>query len=119
MPKSWPISWLTTQAEMDEADSIDRDKLELGLENRTRCCYRVAPTDYMTAVCGHGQHKLQDPVTKEWYARCDMPCIVYAPDPALNYHSDCQQRRSYNEALSDARAAGSLREIQEQEQNDN
>ena len=51
-----PISWLTTPAELDEADSVDLEKLLDGNETRTVCCLEVVPTDCVNASCGHGAH---------------------------------------------------------------
>ncbi len=104
-------SWFTTWQEMDEADSVDLEKLRDGLEARTTCCYELVPTDCMTADCGHGHHEIQDPLTGEPLCPhgSDLPCTEYAPDTALMYHRDCQNRRSYHEAVTKAREQGGPR----------
>ena len=107
-------TWLTTKQEYDNADSIDQDKLLHGLETRTSCCQQVVPTDCLNAVCGHGDHEVQEPFSDQW-TRDDLPCITYAPEPSLTYHTNCPKRRTYNQALEEATAAGSLREQHEGE----
>ena len=103
-------SWLATKQEYDNADSIDQDKLKYGLENRTSCCYEIVPFDCITATCGHDSHELKDPLTGDFYTRDDLPCTVYAAEPALTYHTNCPKRRSYSEALDQAKQQGLLRE---------
>ena len=110
-----PPTWLTTKQEYDNADSIDQDKLLHGLETRTSCCLQVVPTDCLNSVCGHGDHTVQEPFTRQWTTRDDLPCTDYAPEPALTYHTNCPRRRSYHQALEEATAAGSLREQDEGE----
>ena len=103
-------TWFATKAEYDDADSIDQEKLLDGLEARTSCCYQLVPTDCINSVCGHGDHELTDPYTKEIYTRDDIPCIQYAPEPALLYHTVCNNRRSRHEAMQHALEKGLLRE---------
>ena len=117
-------SWLTTPREYDLADSIDQEKLLNGLETRTTCCHQIAPTDCLNAVCGHGHHDDSSPddsspddsspdeldTDSEWTPRDDLPCILYAYDPALTYHHNCTERRSYHEALEQAQLEGLLRD---------
>ena len=104
---------LTTLAELDDADSIDRQKLLDGLETRTTCCFEVVPTDCLNAACSHGQHELTNPYTGEPYTRDDLPCNYYAPDPALSYHPHCANRRTYNDALQLARNQDTLEYLDE------
>ena len=99
---------LTTLDELDDADSEDREKLLDGTETRTSCCFQVVPTDCLLAACSHGRHEFRDPYTGETYRRDDMPCDSYAPEPALTFHLDCPDRRSYSQALSIARQHDTL-----------
>ena len=103
-------SWLATRQEYDNSGSIDQDKLLHGHENRTSCCYEVVPFDCITASCGHDTHKLKHPFRGDYYTRDDLPCTVYAPEPALTYHTNCPKHRSYNEALDKAQQDGLLME---------
>ena len=117
-------SSLTTPREYDQASSIDQEKLLNGLETRTTCCHQIAPTDCLNAVCGHGHHDdrgpddrgadnenpLDEDPDQEWTPRDDLTCTVYAPCPALTYHQNCTERRSYQEALEQAQLEGMLRD---------
>ena len=112
-------SSLTTPREYDQASSIDQEKLLNGLETRTTCCHQIAPTDCLNAVCGHGHHDdrgpdyenpLEEDPDEEWTPRDDLTCTVYAPCPALTYHQNCTERRSYQEALEQAQLEGMLRD---------
>ena len=99
-----------------DADSLDQAKLASGLEVRTSCCHRLVPTDCLNAVCQHGVHELRDPVTGESQTRDDIPCILYAPEPALTYHHPpCTARRTYLEALAEAEEIGTPRQDEERE----
>ena len=51
------LSPMTTPEELDQAGSVDLEKLLAGLEARTVCCLEVVPTDCMDASCGHGAHE--------------------------------------------------------------
>ena len=99
------MSLFTTPEELETADSVDREKLESGLEIRTSCCYDMVPYDCIVANCGHGDHEFADIIVwgaakvKKYYKRDDMPCIAYAPEPALTFHVNCENRRSQNEAI--------------------
>ena len=112
------ISHITTPAELDGADSVDLERLLSGLEARTSCCLQVVPYDCLTDTCGHGSHEFRTPTPagsrepesrepesqedEQWEHRDDVPCVLYAPEPALLYHTDCQERRSRSQALSEA-----------------
>ena len=102
------ISHVTTPAELDEANSVDWEPLFFGLENRTSCCLELVPHDCLTSTCGHGDHEFKVPADpggaepESWEMRDDVPCILYAPEPALMYHTDCPKRRSRSQAISEA-----------------
>ena len=59
------MSDLTTPRELMDANLDDREKLELGLESRTLCCFSVVPTDCMNGICGHGTHEPDE----QWESR--------------------------------------------------
>ena len=107
------ISHITTPAELAEAATVDWEQLFFGLENRTSCCLELVPHDCLTSTCGHGDHEFRVPADpgsagpeapegEEWERRDDVPCVLYAPEPALLYHTDCQKRRSRSQAISEA-----------------
>ena len=85
--KHYPMSDLTTPRELVNANLHDREKLEMGLESRTLCCFSVVPTDCMNGACSHGIH----------HDREDGPCTEYQPSDILS-HPDCPNVRSPNMA---------------------
>ena len=98
---------------MDEADSVDREKLLAGLDVRTSCCHRHVPTDCMDGSCGHGPHELTDPITGDIHERDDYPCILYGPDNHVMYHTECPGRRSHHQAVAEAEERGGPRHDEE------
>ena len=102
------ISHITTPAELAEAATVDWEQLFFGLENRTSCCLEAVPHDCLTSTCGHGDHEFRVPTEpggaepESWEQRDDVPCVLYAPEPALLYHQDCQKRRSRSQAIREA-----------------
>ena len=109
------MSDLTTPQELVDANLDDLEKLELGLESRTLCCFSVVPTDCMNGICGHGTHEsrespesLDDEDYEIWLednlGEDDGPCTEYQLSDILR-HPICPNVRSCNEAKQDSREA--------------
>ena len=92
------MSDLTTPRELTDANLDDLEKLELGLESRTTCCFSVVPTDCMNGVCGHGTHESQESRDE------DGPCTKYQPSDILR-HPGCLNLRSRHIAQWESRDA--------------
>ena len=104
------MSDLTTPQELVDANLDDLEKLELGLESRTLCCFSVVPTDCMNGICGHGTHEspespesLDDEDYLENYLD-DGPCTKYQPSDILR-HPGCLNLRSRYTAQWESRDA--------------
>ena len=87
-----------TDANLNDREKLDREKLELGLESRTTCCFSVVPTDCMNGICGHGTHESQE----SWDE--DGPCTEYQPSDILS-HPGCLNLRSRHIAQWESRDA--------------
>ena len=101
------ISWMTTPAELDEADSVDLEKLLQGNEIRTICCLEVVQTDCIDASCGHGEHEFRIPEDSagnpgEFIWRDDFPCVAYIRENHVLAHPDCPNRRDRSKAVNQA-----------------
>ena len=92
------MSDFTTPRELMDANPNDREKLELGLESRTLCCFSVVPTDCMNGICGHGTHESQESRDE------DGPCTEYQPSDILS-HPGCLNLRSRHTAQWESREA--------------
>ena len=100
------MSDLTTPRELMNANQDDREKLELGLESRTLCCFSVVPTDCMNGICGHGTHENRESpesLDDEDYLD-DGPCTEYQPSDILR-HPSCLNLRSRYTAQWESRDA--------------
>ena len=91
-----PPNTQATPHEVLEADMIDLEKLNFGLESRTACCQRLVPTDCMNAVCGHGEHQDREGRFIE-----DTSCIHYLTGDIL-YHEKCPGFRTSAQAEQEA-----------------
>ena len=109
-------SWFTTWEEMEQADSVDIEKLRCGLETRTACCQQVVPTDCLNAACGHGRREFTDPLTGEPLCPPDGdPCEHYSPGDPVVCEPDCTARRSRGQAIREAEERGGPRHEEEAE----
>jgi hypothetical protein len=100
------MSYLTTPQELMDADLNDREKLFLGLESRTMCCFSLVPTDCVNGTCGHDTHENRESpesLDDEDYVD-DGPCAEYQDSHILS-HPICPNVRSCNEAKQDSRDA--------------